>query len=270
MKRFIGPLLVFTLLASPIHAQNRYPDDERRGGGATNGVWLGGRNSLPIGDGSSANAISSALALPAVRPMMDEFARRGYQRLPDGDAAFLRPNLTVVGITFRKPDWDPTYRTPVIYVVSRKEGDFFVTQAYGGIVGGDDPNGPLHVYDEWPDKALLVAGKILSGSRRVGTLRPEAGGTTPGEFAGFVTAYDPSAFGPMLSSQWDYQLYENTGYGAHVWSQYAAIVGSATLVGGLNGFRAPPDTWPGTVTWGAVGAWYVANTGFWATHDPGF
>jgi len=269
MKRFIGPLMLLSFLAVPSigHAQNRYPvDDGRNGGGAPLGIWPGGPNSLPIGNGSAPEAISRALSMPVVRPIMDEFHRRGYVRLPEGDVAFLQPNFTAVAITYRKPGWAPTYRTPVILVASRKEGNYFVTQTYGGIVGGDDPDGPMHVYDEWPDKAVLVLGRVASGSPR-GTLRPQA---TPGEFAGFVSAYDPSAFGPMLASQWDYTLYDNTGYGAHVWSQYATIVGSATMIGTLNGFRAPIESWPATVTWGAVSAWYLGNTAFWATHTSGF
>jgi hypothetical protein len=231
-----------------------------------NGVWLGGPNSLPLGNGNAREAIARALSMSAVRPIMDEFSRRGYVRLPEGDQAFLQPNFTAVGITYRRPDWAPTYRTPVILVATRKEGGYFVTQAYGGIVGGDDPDGPMQVYDEWPDNAVLVAGRVtLSGGR--GVQRPNVGGTTPGEFAGFVTAYDPSALGSMLASQWDYTLYQNTGYGAHVWSQYATIVGASTMVGTLSGFRAPIDAWPATVTWGAVSAWYLSNTAFWATHE---
>jgi hypothetical protein len=154
-------------------------------------------------------------------------------------------------------------------VATRKQGDCFVTQAYGGLVGGDDPNGPLHVYDDAPDNGVQVAGHLTAGGGR-GVIRTNAGGTTPGEFAGFVTAYDPSQFGALVATSWDYTLYDNTGYGSHVWSQYARMVGAATMIGGLSGFRAPPESWPVSVTWGAVSGWYLANTGFWATHEPGF
>src|SRR5262249_10948552 len=157
-------------------------------------------------------AIAHALAMPAVRPILDEFTRRGYLRLSDGDVAFLEPNFTAVAITFRKPGVAPTVRTPVVLVASRKEGNYFVTQAYGGIVGGDDLNGPMHAYDEWPDNGVVVVGRVTGGgARRV--IRTNAGGTTPGEFAGFVTAYDPSNFGNLMSTTWDYTLYDQTGYG---------------------------------------------------------
>src|SRR5215831_11408429 len=106
MKRFIGPLALLVFLAVPSigHAQVKFPDDESgRYGGAPFGVWLGGTNSLPIGSGNAREAIAHALAMPAVRPILDEFTRRGYLRLSDGDVAFLEPNFTAVAITFRKP-----------------------------------------------------------------------------------------------------------------------------------------------------------------------
>jgi hypothetical protein len=272
MKRFIGPLALLVFMAAPSigHTQVKFPNDESgRYGGTPLGAWLGGTNSLPIGNGNAHEAIAHALVMPAVRPILDEYTRRGYLRLSDGDVAFLEPNFTVVAITFQKPGIPPTQRTPVVLVASRKEGNYYVTQAYGGIVGGDDPDGPMHVYDEWPDRAVVVAGRITGGSGR-GVIRTNAGGTTPGEFAGFVTAYDPGNFGNLLSATWDYTLYDETGYGAHVWSQYAQVVGASTLFGGLNGFRAPPETWPVSVTWGAVAGFGLANTTFWATHEPGF
>lgn len=263
MKRFIGPLALLVLLAAPAltHAQNKYPDDETgRGGGAPLDAWIGGPNSLPIGNGSRDEAITHALGMSAMRPLIDEFLRRGYERTPAEDEAILQPNLSVVAITFQKPGWSTSYRQPVILVASKKIGDYFVSQIYGGIVGGDDPDGPMQAYDLSPDEALFVQGRVLGGGGR-GVLRTEMKMPGDGEvYAG----YDPAGFIPTPPPvSWSYQVEISSGVSADVWKQYGVVVGTATLMGGLNGYRT--GTWQGAA-WGAVSAWYVANTAFWATH----
>jgi len=262
MKRFIGPLVLLLLLAvvSAASAQDKYIEDETRsGGGAPNGVWYGGPNSLPIGNANRDEALSHAYAMGPVQPLIQEFLNRGYIRTPQEDEAILQPNLTVVAVTFQKPGTPTSVRQPVILIASKKIGDYFVSQVYGGVVGGDDPNGQLHVYSDPPDGPALVTGRPVVGGGGRGTLRPEM--KMPGDVDG---VYDPAAFIPSSNPvPWSYQVETSNRYSAEVWMQYATVVGTVTIVGGLNGYRT--GQWVGAA-WGAVSAWVLANTAFWASH----
>ena len=260
MKRFIGPLVLLLLFAPALaSAQNKYIEDETRPGGAPNGVWMGGPNSLPIGNGSRDEALTHAYAMGPVQPLVQEFLTRGYIRTPQEDEAILQPNLTVVAITFQKPGTPTSVRQPVILIASKKIGDYFVSQIYGGLVGGDDPNGQLHVYSGPPDGPALVTGHPTAGGGGRGTLRPEM--KMPGDVDG---VYDPAAFiASPKPVDWSYQVETSNGYSADVWRQYATVVGTVTVVGGLNGYRT--GGWTGAA-WGAVSAWVLANTAFWASH----
>ena len=267
MKRFIGPLMVLIvmLLSDSVTAQVSYPveDDYRGGGGPGRPPYAGGPRSLPLGSYDPHLVLAAALDLEPVQAAIPAFERRGYIRRPDQDAAFTSDNYAIAVIAWQKPGVSPDVRQPAIFVITKQVGDYYATQVFGGVVGPAEDGEHVRAWDTADDQAFILTGALTGGGSPRGTLRPEAGGTSPGEIAGFASAYDPVHWNPVTGGAfWNYASVEATGYPISVWQQYGEAITYGSVLGGLGAWRGT-NPWP-VAAWGAVAGWVAAHHNFWA------
>lgn len=262
MKLTSVVVLLAIVLAAPAMAQSRYIEDDRNpnGGVFTTHDWPGGPHSLPLGSYPPATVIQAALAMEPMKVAVRAFEGRGYVRRSDQDAAFGNDGFSVVAICWQKPGIPTESRQPTIFAATKLVGGYYVTQIYGGVVGSDDGE-TLQTFGE---PFLLSGERRGSGSPRR-TLTPNAGGTSPGEIAGFASAYDPANWNPVTGPDfWSYAVLQGTGYPVDVWQQYGQAIGTPMIMGGLTGWSRT-HSWQ-YAAWGAVAAWAAANNAFWLAH----
>jgi hypothetical protein len=255
-------VLLAIALAAPAMAQSRYPEDARNpdGGAFSSRSWPGGPHSLPLGSHPPSAVIQAALAMEPMKVAVREFESRGYLRRADQDACFTNETMSVVAICWQKPGIPTESRQPTIFAATKFINGYYVTQIYGGVVGSDD-GVTLETFGE---SFVLSGSRHGSGSPR-GSRSPNAGGTSPGELAGFCSAYDPAGWNPITGPDfWSYAVWQGTGYPVDVWQQYGQAMGQPIIVGGLSGW-ARYRSWQGAA-WGAVCGWCLANNGFWLSH----
>jgi hypothetical protein len=261
-------LLIFVLavgLHAPATAQSRYIEDDRNpnGGAHPTQSWPGGPHSLPLGSCPPSAAIQTALAMEPMKVAMRTFESRGYIRRADQDAAFVNEGFAVVAICWEKPGVPTESRQPTIFATTKFMGGYFVTQVYGGVVGSDDGI-TLRTYDDPSDPIFVLAGTRRGAGSGRGSLTPDAGGTSPGEIAGFASAYDAAGWTIAGADLWSYAIYEGTGYPVDVWQQYGQAIGTPMIIGGLSAWGRS-YSWQ-YAAWGAVAGWCVANNAFWLAH----